>query len=105
MSLKHSCIEVRSLGTPRKSTCGVAEGSLQVEGDIGGIEVCVYELGDIKWHRQGGEGTPLVNRQKGEKERGIQYLLSIRGKPLQTTDWGMRNMESAGFHFANSLRS
>ena len=31
--LKHSCIEVRSLGAPRKSICGLAEGSPCLEGD------------------------------------------------------------------------
>ena len=32
------------------------------------IEVHVCELGEIKRHRNGGEGTLSVERQKGEKE-------------------------------------
>ena len=36
---------------------------------LGGIKVRAYELGETKWCRQGGEGTPSADRQKGEKER------------------------------------
>ena len=53
----------------------------------------VCELGEIKWHNHGREGILSVERQRGEKERGVvkvQHLVSTRGKPLWTTDWGMQ---------------
>ena len=47
-SLKHSWIEVRLLGTPRKLICGVAEGSPELEGDrLAGVR-CM----DVSWGRK-----------------------------------------------------
>ena len=40
-SLKHSCIEARTLETPRKSICRVTEKSPQVEGDSLARQRCV----------------------------------------------------------------
>ena len=70
-SLKHSYIEVRSLGIPRKSICGMEKGSPLLEGDsMAGVQ-CV----DVSWgkgkrwcHRQ--EGTLFMEKQKGERDRG-----------------------------------
>ena len=47
LALRHSCIEVRSLGTPRRSICGAAEGSLQMKGDSLAGPRGVY----VNWHR------------------------------------------------------
>ena len=54
-----------------------------------------------------GEREPLLWRDKKEKKRGcgLQYWVSTRQAPFQTTDWGMGNTASASFYFANSFRS
>ena len=105
-SLKHNCIEVRALGTPRKSSCRVAEGSPQLEGDsLAGLR-CVY----VNWGRQNGIGTEgresLLCRDKRERKRSCKSRpqVTTRGKSLWITEWGTRNTESANFCFANSLR-
>ena len=41
LPLKYSCTEVKSLGTPRKSICRVAKGSLQLQGHSLTGERCV----------------------------------------------------------------
>ena len=69
MSLKHSCIKVRLLGTLRESNCRAAEGSPKLEGDIlVGARYVDVNWGREKWWHPGGEGTPSVERQKGKRE-------------------------------------
>ena len=99
LCLKHSCIEVRSLGTPRKSTCRLAEGSPQLEGhSVVGARCMEVNWGREKQWCHGGEGTLSMERPKGEKEREIEkvwHQFLTKGKPLWTTDWGAK---SAEFH-------
>ena len=81
MSLKHSCIEVKLLGTSRKLVCRVAEGSPQFERDsLAGIR-CV----DVNWGRERqqchrGERTLSMKRQKGEKETGVEIGDSVASR-------------------------
>ena len=35
------------------------------------MELHICELGEIKWHRYEGEGSLSVQKQTGEKERGL----------------------------------
>ena len=52
-----------------------AEGSPQLEGDSLADARCVdVNWGREKWQSHGGEETPSVERQKGEKERGVEKV-------------------------------
>ena len=65
-----SIIVVISLETPRKSICGVTEGSPTGGGkQLGGTQVHVCELGEVKQHSHGGEATLSVEIQKGKTKR------------------------------------
>ena len=107
-SLKHSCIEERSLGPPRKWICRVAEGPPGAErGSVVDGGACIWSGGEKMAEAWKG-GSPFCAETKGsERERGCKSQDSVgtKGKPLQTIDGGMRNTESASFYFANSLRS
>lgn len=73
LSLKHSCIKVRSLGISRKLICRLAEGCLQLEEDsVAGVTCMEVNWVREKWLCCGGEGTLIVERQKGEKERKVR---------------------------------
>ena len=64
-SLKHSCIEVRSLGTPRKSICRLAEGSPQLEGD----SLAGARFIEMNWGREKERREPFSWRDKRKRKR------------------------------------
>ena len=70
-SLKHSYIEVRSLGIPRKSICGMEKGSPLLEGhSMAGVQCVDMSWGKGKRWCPRQEGTLFMEKQKGEKDRG-----------------------------------
>ena len=56
---------------------------------------------EVNWRREklwcsGGKRALFLERQKGEKVRGVErvwYQVHTRGKPLWTTDWEARRTE------------
>ena len=73
---------------------------------IGGTVVSVCKLGETKQcgHR-GRDPLPWRDKRKRKRSRGLRFCVRTREKALWTTDWRMRNRESASLYFANSLRS
>ena len=71
---------------------------------LGGTEGCVCELGEMKWAAQAWSGgSPLVEKQKEERERLWEVYLDMR-EPVRTTDQGDVQRASVST-LQNSLRS